>query len=82
MAPAFRQGQVPVPDLEHVGIVVAPETHAVEQERVLVEDLGDARPPGCDVAGDTPGVAGGIAPDFDVGLAPFAETVEDGTILC
>ena len=80
MRPRLRRRQ-PVPDLQHVGVVVAPEGGRVQLERVLVEDGEDAREARVDVVAHPPRVAGRVAPGLDVGLAPVAEAVEDGAVL-
>lgn len=71
------RSQVAVANLQHVGIIMAPESNRVELERVQVQDVSDRAPFGRDIAAHAPADAGSVAPRKDIGRAPDAQAEDD-----
>jgi hypothetical protein len=90
------QCEIPVADLQHVRVRVAPEINVVHQEGVFVGDCGDAGPgcycpldltrvwreakPTVDIPRHAPRVPRFIAPGVHVRVAPVTQRVEDRAV--
>ena len=69
--------QVPITNLQHIGVVVAPKVDRVQLERVHVDDVHEGAPVWLDVIAHAPAYGRAITPGEHISRPPDAQVVND-----